>query len=102
MRKWIIRGIAVLALLWVFACAGVYWLMRKPPEEFAMAFGKLPLPAMMVIPFQTLWNQARGGELDPGEPAPDFALEKLDKSGTVRLSEHRGVRPVLLVFGSYT
>jgi len=48
-----------------------------------------------------------------GEPAPDFALQllegssppdaiQLDKKGRVRLSAHRGKKPVVLIFGSYT
>jgi peroxiredoxin len=45
---------------------------------------------------------ARAGTLDPGEPAPDFELPLEDGSAKVRLSAHRGVRPVMLIFGSYT
>lgn len=37
-----------------------------------------------------------------GERAPDFELPSMDGSTTMRLSAHRGARPVLLVFGSYT
>jgi len=41
-----------------------------------------------------------------GDPAPDFRLPYLRGSGpagaTLRLSDHFGVRPVALVFGSYT
>ena len=37
-----------------------------------------------------------------GDPAPDFELPRLDGSGSVRLSDHFGKRPVALVFGSYT
>lgn len=35
------------------------------------------------------------------EPAPDFALRRLDGAGTVRLADLRG-RPVALIFGSFT
>lgn len=38
----------------------------------------------------------------PGDPAPDFALQTLDGKQTVRLSEFRGKKPVVLIFGSYT
>jgi peroxiredoxin len=34
--------------------------------------------------------------------APDFELRRLKGEGKVRLSSHRGQRPVLLIFGSYT
>jgi peroxiredoxin len=37
-----------------------------------------------------------------GDAAPDFELLTHDKSQTVRLSDSRGERPVVLVFGSYT
>lgn len=37
-----------------------------------------------------------------GEPAPDFSLPTLDGRRTVTLSQHRGERPVVLVFGSFT
>jgi hypothetical protein len=46
------------------------------------------------------------GSLEPGpklgEPAPDFALTTYDRRGVVRLSEYRGAKPVVLVFGSFT
>jgi hypothetical protein len=34
--------------------------------------------------------------------APDFHLPTLDRKGAVRLSSFRTLRPVVLVFGSYT
>lgn len=42
--------------------------------------------------------EARG--ILPGEPAPDFELERVG-GGSLRLSELRG-QPVLLHFGSYS
>jgi peroxiredoxin len=54
-----------------------------------------------------MWNRARAGQLEVGDPAPDFALGALDNrgkpvgDGRVRLSSFRG-QPVVLVFGSYT
>ena len=38
----------------------------------------------------------------PGEAAPDFELERLGGEGTIKLSSFRGVKPVVLVFGSTT
>lgn len=38
----------------------------------------------------------------PGDLAPDFSLRTLDGKGTVRLSDFRGKKPVVLIFGSYT
>lgn len=37
-----------------------------------------------------------------GDPAPDFSLQTLDGARTVQLSQHKGDRPVVLVFGSFT
>lgn len=38
----------------------------------------------------------------PGEPAPDFALLSQDGQTTLRLSDSRGKKPVVLMFGSCT
>ena len=41
--------------------------------------------------------------LQEGDPAYPFELPRLDVPGeTVRLADYAGVRPVALVFGSYT
>ena len=40
--------------------------------------------------------------LKVGDPAPDFKLRTVDGKREVRLSEFRGQRPVVLIFGSYT
>lgn len=37
-----------------------------------------------------------------GSIAPDFTLTTQDGKGTIRLSDYRGKKPVVLVFGSYT
>lgn len=37
-----------------------------------------------------------------GEVAPDFSLTELDGSHKIRLSQFRGEKPVVLVFGSHT
>jgi EF hand len=37
-----------------------------------------------------------------GAPAPDFTLTSQDRQGVMRLSEHRGKQPVVLIFGSFT
>jgi hypothetical protein len=101
MRRRVLIGLAVVAGLWAAATGYVFWIMHKPPEEFAKSFSRLPMASMMVIPFEPMWMRARAGGLEVGEQAPDFDLATMDKSGRVRLSELRG-RPVVLVFGSYT
>jgi peroxiredoxin len=39
---------------------------------------------------------------DVGQRAPDFALRTQDGKQSIRLSQYRGVKPVVLVFGSFT
>ena len=100
---WILlRGAAIVAALWITLCAGLYWAMAQPPDVFGHIMARMPPPLMMVLPFEPLWIHARGGRLAPGAPAPDFSLPTLDHTATVQLLSHRGARPVVLVFGSYT
>jgi peroxiredoxin len=42
------------------------------------------------------------GRLRTGDPAPDFALKRLDSDEVVRLSTFAGKKPVALIFGTYT
>lgn len=104
MKKILLRAILALAIVWLGACAAIYHIMRQPPESFARVMARIPGPvAFLALPFETLWTHARSGELQKGDPAPDFTLTKLDKSGTVQLSSFTGMRrPVVLIFGSYT
>ncbi len=39
---------------------------------------------------------------DLGAPTPEFTLKTHDRRGVVRLSDHRGNKPVVLIFGSFT
>ena len=51
------------------------------------------------------WEQARRSgshaEIRVAMMAPDFALPSLDEDRTVRLSDFRGHKPVVLVFGNF-
>ena len=96
--------IAVAGLAFVYGglCAGLYWAMSQPPEVFGRIIARTPWTQMLVLPFRPLWAHARRGPATPGNTAPDFTLPRLDGNGKVRLSEFRGARPVVLVFGSYT
>jgi hypothetical protein len=97
------RVFLVLAVLYI-ACGGfIWWSMRQPPEKFGRVMSKMPGPLpFLLFPFETLWTRARAGTLNVGDPAPDFSLMKLDKSGQVHLAEVNQKQPVVLVFGSYT
>jgi hypothetical protein len=59
----------------------------------------LTLGDVMSSPF---YGNLMTPELRPGDPAFPFDLPLLDGGGRVRLTEFVGIRPVALVFGSYT
>ena len=76
--------------------------MRQPPETFGRVMSRMPEIAYVLVPFETMWIQARAGDLHPGDPAPDFSLLKLDKTAKLQLASFSGKQPVVLIFGSYT
>ena len=102
MRSVLFRAAIVLAVLWVIFVGFIAWAMYQPPERFGRVMARMPAAAYFVIPFETLWTRARAGTLQPGQPAPDFSLDLLDKTEALQLSSFRGKEPVVLVFGSYT
>ena len=81
---------------------GVFYVMRQPPDRFGQIMKRMPMPVFMLVPFEPMWNIARGGELRVGDAAPAFNLRTADKRDHVSLSSFRGQKPVVLVFGSYT
>jgi hypothetical protein len=102
--RWRIAGLVLagLAVVYGIVCAGLYAAMRQPPAIFGAIMSKVPMPAMMILPFRPLWMTARAGQLRVADMAPDFELPTLDRSRTVRLSDEYRERPVVLIFGSYT
>lgn len=51
----------------------------------------------------TRWQQRYDSNAPKlGDLAPDFVLRDVNGENPVRLSEFRGVKPVALVFGSFT
>ena len=103
MLKWFLRGALVVVGLYVALFATVLTAMMRPPEQFGKAMRYLPAPLVWGgLPAPRMWLWARGGTLSEGQPAPDFTLPTLDHKEQVTLSSHRGQRPVVLVFGSYT
>jgi len=92
----------VLVALYLGASAGLYWVMRQPPESFGRVMRHVPTVALILLPFKRLWLHARAGNLKVGDAAPDFTLHSSDKKELVQLSYFRGEKPVVLVFGSYT
>lgn len=101
-KKRLTVAAAALAVVYAASCGAFFWAMSQPPAKFGRIMSHVPMPLMAVLPFEPLWNVARGGELEVGDPAPDFELPTYDKISMVRLSDLRGKSPVVLVFGSYT
>jgi hypothetical protein len=101
MRKMLIVVI-VLVAVYVSLLAGLFFSMSREPETFSTVMARTPDLVFLVFPFKPMWLYARQGSLAVDEQAPDFSLERQDATGTVKLSEFRGNRPVVLIFGSYT
>jgi hypothetical protein len=70
----------------------------------------LVVTLVALVTLQATWADARSAatetpapkQLVPGDPAPDFTLRTHDRKYETRLSNFRGKKPVVLVFGSYT
>lgn len=97
-----VRVVLALVVLYAALVAGLAFAMRQPPDTFGAVMAKMPGPAFMVLPFQSLWMNARAGHLQVGDNAPDFSLKTPDGNAQVQLSGFRGAKPVVLIFGSYT
>ena len=80
----------------------MFAVMCQPQQRFGQIMAYFPMPAMMIVPFEPLWNLARGGTTRVGDMAPEFVLSTVDRKAQVSLASFRGQRPVVLVFGSYT
>ena len=103
MMKWFGRAIVVAVAAYFLLAASVTAAMLQPPARFGQIMRYLPAPLVWgVLPGPRIWMWARGGALAEGQQAPDFTLRTSDGTGSVTLSAHRGQRPVVLVFGSYT
>jgi peroxiredoxin len=60
------------------------------------------MPAYFLFPFETMWIQARAGNVKVGEVAPDFTVKTLETREPLQLASLWTSKPVVLVFGSYT
>src|ERR1700690_343166 len=102
-KKVMLRIIVGLVVVYFSIGGFIWWSMHQPPEQFGRLMARMPGPVpFLLFPFETLWLRARAGHLNPGDPAPDFSLAKLDKTAQVQLSALNKQQPVILVFGSYT
>ena len=101
--KWVGRIIVLVVAGYVLLAAAVTAAMMQPPARFGQIMRYVPEPLVWgVLPGPRLWLWARRGALVEGQQAPDFTLPTADRKASVTLSSHRGQRPVVLVFGSYT
>jgi hypothetical protein len=98
----ILRVFGALAVLYAVVSGLLFAAMKQSPDDFAQTMKHVPWAAMVVLPFEPLWDVARAGRVGPGDAAPDFALESPDHKTRFQLSSIRGQRPAVLVFGSYT
>ena len=101
MRK-LLKISVVLLLTYSFLFVGFYIAMCRKPDVFSSIMARTPGIVFLILPFKSMWLSAREGNLNVGDEAPDFSLETYDKKSRVRLSDFRGKKPVVLVFGSYT
>jgi hypothetical protein len=96
------RLVATIAIVYVLFLAGLFAAMCQRPERFGQIMARVPMITMIAVPFEPMWNIARGGGLQVGDTAPDFTLSTVDRKSRVTLSSYRGKQPVALIFGSYT
>lgn len=101
--KWLVRAAVVLVVGYILLAGAVTAAMLQPPARFGQIMRFVPAPVVWgLLPGPRIWMWARSGALAQGQQAPDFTLPTSDRKGSVTLSSHRGQRPVVLVFGSYT
>ena len=101
--KWIARAAVVLAVLYATLFCAVGLAMLQTPQRFGRFMSHMPEPVVWgLLPAPSMWLWARQGNLKEGDVAPDFTLPLQDSAQEVTLSSHQGLRPVVLVFGSYT
>lgn len=103
LRRIVLGLLLAVAILYTSFAGFMWWAMHQSPDEFGRIMSNIPGSIVFLLfPFETAWIHARAGTLNTGDHAPDFTLAKVDKSGSIRLSELNRQRPVVLVFGSYT
>lgn len=72
-----------------------------PAQKFIEQMDKAPADKRVPNWEQTKTLMSRVGP-KVGDDAPQFELTTLDGKQTVKLSQHKGDKPVVLVFGSFT
>ena len=95
-------SLCVTFVLWLGFADYIWRAMHRTPEEFGRVMMHMPWEVFLIVPFETMWTRARAGSVNVGDAAPDFTLTKLDKTGSIQLSELNHTQPVVMIFGSYT
>jgi hypothetical protein len=104
-RRWLKITAFTLSMIFVLWLAFVDYIwrsMHRTPEEFGRVMMHMPWQVFLILPFETMWMRARAGNVNVGDAAPDFSLAKLDRTGSLRLSDLNRTEPVVMIFGSYT
>ena len=101
--KWLLRGVVALVAVYVIFFGAVLLAMLQPPERFGQVMKHLPAPLVWgALPAPRMWLWARKGDLKRAARRRISRCRRHDHASRVTLSSHRGQRPVVLVFGSYT
>jgi AhpC/TSA family/EF hand len=87
---------------WVDAEAVRRVLFPPAPARSAKSDGGMPSKEVLLLGLLMgeLGSAAEGPKLEA--PAPDFTLKSPDGKRSVTLSDYRGKKPVVLIFGSFT
>jgi hypothetical protein len=101
MRR-VLKILLIVPLAYLLLVGGFFVAMHQTPDVFSSVMAKTPSVVFPVLPFRQMWLRARKGKLRVGDGAPDFSLETYDGKSRVQLSDFRGSKSVVLVFGSYT
>ncbi len=82
-----------------------HWLGVRAATMLCFFFGLSSLIAAGLDVGLAAWNQAchpsSDDNIEESMIAPDFSLPALDENRSIRLSDYRGHKPVVLIFGSF-
>lgn len=101
-RRRLLSTTGILLVAWLGFVGYIDWAMHQPPEVFGHVMARMPMPAYFLFPFETMWSQARHGQVKPGDQAPDLTVQTLGTRTPTPLASLWAGQPVVLVFGSYT
>jgi Iodothyronine deiodinase len=90
---------------WSFAEVRRNWLLAQAKSRLQRGDQTTMTPKRRTDYVMAVLNQIHGTANEGpevGDPAPDFSLKTHDGTAQISLSNFRGVRPVVLTFGSHT